>query len=85
MPAGLGLRYAFLGALETSYLNANGIYQENNENIYELRHGKTSLMPYANNRGTDQSAHPRSLISAFIVRCLDSMTHILDISKISRL
>ena len=24
MPAGLGLRYAFLGALETSYLNANG-------------------------------------------------------------
>ena len=26
MPAGLGLRYAFLGALETSYLNANGIF-----------------------------------------------------------
>lgn len=25
MPAGLGLRYAFLGALETSYLNANGM------------------------------------------------------------
>lgn len=24
MPHGLGLRYAFLGALETSYLNANG-------------------------------------------------------------
>lgn len=25
MPYGLGVRYAFLGALETSYLNANGI------------------------------------------------------------
>ena len=30
-------------------------------------------MPYANNKGADQSAHPRSLISAFIVRCLDSI------------
>ena len=26
MPHGLGLRYAFLGALETSYLNANGTF-----------------------------------------------------------
>ena len=25
-PCGLGLRYAYLGALETSYLNANGKY-----------------------------------------------------------
>ena len=31
------------------------------------------FMPYANNKGTDQPAHPRSLISAFIVRCLDSI------------
>ena len=29
-------------------------------------------MPYANNKGADQPAHPRSLISAFVVRCLDS-------------
>ena len=29
-------------------------------------------MPYANNKGTDQPAHPHSLISAFVVRCLDS-------------
>ena len=31
------------------------------------------LMSYANNKGADQPAHPRSLISAFVVRCLDSI------------
>ena len=42
-------------------------------------------MPYANNKGADQPAHPRSLISAFAVRCLDSMAPTVAISKISRL
>ena len=32
---------------------------------------KMCLMSYANNKGADQPAHPRSLISAFVVRCLD--------------
>ena len=27
---------------------------------------------YVNNKDTDQPVHPRSLISAFVVRCLDS-------------
>ena len=31
------------------------------------------VMSYANNESADQPAHPRSLISAFIVRCLDSV------------
>ena len=30
------------------------------------------LMPYANNKDTNQPANLRSLISAFVVRCLDS-------------
>ena len=38
-------------------------------------------MPYANNKGADQPAHPSSLISAFVVRCLDSI--ILAIAEIS--
>ena len=42
------------------------------------------LMPYANNKGADQAAHPRSLISTFVVRCLDSMICILALSKVSR-
>ena len=28
------------------------------------------LMSYATNKSADQPAHPRSLISAFVVRCL---------------
>ena len=30
-------------------------------------------MPYGNNKDADQPAHPRSLISAFVVRCLDTI------------
>ena len=45
---------------------------------------KMCLMTYANNKGADQPAHPPSLISTFVVRCLDSMTCILVISKVSR-
>ena len=43
-------------------------------------------MLYANNKGADQHAHPRSLIRAFVVRCLDSIIsiHVLALSKISR-
>ena len=36
------------------------------------------FIPYANNKGADQPARPRSLISAFVVRCLDSIVSILD-------
>ena len=46
-------------------------------------HAKTCLMPYANNKGADQPAHPYSLISTFVVRCLGSMICILAISKVS--
>ena len=43
------------------------------------------LIPNANNKGADQPAHPRSLISTFVVHCLDSMICILALSKVSRL
>ena len=43
------------------------------------------LMPYANNKGADAPAHPRSLISAIVVRCLDSLKPILGKSKLSGL
>ena len=43
------------------------------------------LMSYANNKGADQPAHPRSLIIAFVVRCLDSMIALDSIAEISRL
>ena len=43
------------------------------------------LVPYANNKDADQPAHPRSLISVFVVRCLDSIIPLVSISKISSL
>ena len=51
--------------------------------IKEPGHEKMCLMPYANNKGADQPAHPCSLISAFIVHCLDSIIHVslVSISK----
>ena len=47
-------------------------------------HGKMCLVLYANNKGAGQPAHPCSLISTFVVRCLDSMICILAQSKVSR-
>ena len=42
------------------------------------------FMSYANNKGADQPAHPRSLISAIVVSCLDSIIPLLAKAKISR-
>ena len=38
-------------------------------------------MPYANNKGTDQPAHLRSQLSAFVVCCLDFKTPVLAKSE----
>ena len=53
----------------------------NSLTIFEPRHEKT----YANNKGADQPAHPCSLISTFVLHCLDSIIPTLAKSKISRL
>ena len=42
-------------------------------------------MPYANYKGADQPACPRSLISTFVVRCLDSIIPLVCMSQISSL
>ena len=34
-------------------------------------------------KDADQAAHPRSLISIFVIRCLDSLTPLVSISEIS--
>ena len=43
------------------------------------------FLPYANNKGADQPAHPCSLISIFIVCCLYSIISLVSISEISSL
>ena len=54
-------------------------------NLHEPGHEKMCLMSCANNKGADQPAHPRSLISAFVVRCLDNIISLDSIAEISRL
>ena len=49
----------------------------------EPGHEKMCHTSYANNKGADQPAHPRSLISAFVVRCLDSVMSLVSVTKIS--
>ena len=53
--------------------------------LNEPGHEKTCLMSYANNKGADQHAHPRSLISAFVARCLHSVMSLVSVTKISSL
>ena len=53
--------------------------------FYEPCLEKICFTPYANNKRADQPEHPRSLISAFVVRWLDSIMSILAKSIISRL
>ena len=42
-------------------------------------------MPYANNKSTDQPAHSHSLISTFVVHCIDSGISTVAISILPRL
>ena len=42
-------------------------------------------MSYANNKGADQPVHLRSLISTFVVCCLDSIIPLVSVFEISRL
>ena len=51
---------------------------------YGPGHAKTCLMSYANNKGAVQPAHPCSLISTFVIHCLDSMICMLALLKVSR-
>ena len=48
------------------------IYVTRNTIPYEPRRQKTCLRGFANNKGSDQPAHPRSLISAFVIRYSES-------------
>ena len=43
------------------------------------------LLPYENNKGADQPVHPRSLISAFVVRCLENIMPLVSITEIPSL
>ena len=50
----------------------------------EPRREKTCFMPYADNKGTDQPAHPRSQGSTFVVRSLDNIIPVVAMYEVSR-
>ena len=58
------------------------LYESDQGKTDEPGHEKMCLMSYANNKGADQPAHPRSLISAIVVRCLDSIIPLDSMTKI---
>ena len=63
-----------------------GKWSLNKTSLFKMRQVmKKLLLPYANNKGADQPAHPRSLISTFVVRCPDSKIPLLAVAEISRL
>ena len=72
------LAWAFAGSLCDKYhiLMSWLIWATSWENL---------LMPYANNKDADQPAHPRRLISTFVIRCLDSIIPLFSVSEISSL
>ena len=78
------LKFVMTECWKTQILLTRPILQ-NIEPFNEPRHEKICFMPYANNTGIDQPAHLRSLISAFVVRCLDSIIPLVSISEISSL
>ena len=51
--------------------------------LYGPQREKTCLRGFANIKGADQPAHPRSLISAFVIRLLESFISRPATSEIS--
>ena len=50
--------------------------------MYQPRSAKICLQGFANNKGAEQTAHPRSLISAFVINILESIISELATSEI---
>ena len=71
--------YAVHAVRQSNAAEANASYH-----INEPVHVKTYVMSYANKKCAGQPAHSRSLVSAFVVRCLVSIISLDSIVEISR-
>ena len=63
--------------------NLKFISRPNKTFVNSSKMGLDAKKTVANNTGADQPAHPRSLISAFVIRVLESTTSKLATSEIS--
>ena len=69
----------------TPFLHDNNRWRLSHCESISAASWENMLMPYANNKDTEQSAHLRSLISPFVIRSLDSTIPKKLILKFSRL
>ena len=70
----------FIGTGFYKFILIKNIWIFNGATSWENR-----FMTYANKKGTDQTAHSRSLICTFVVHCLDRIIPLVSISKFSSL
>ena len=54
-------------------MSSQNYLEFSNQNIFGPQCEKTCLRGFANNKGADQPAHPRSPISTFLIRFLESI------------
>ena len=64
------------------YIQVQLLFKSFSMTLYGPQREKTCLRGLANNTGADQPAHPRSLISAFVIRFLKSVISKLATSEI---
>ena len=69
-PLGLSTTTRWFLTLIVNRLQASQSKSLHIPSYYGPRHEKTCLWGFAKNTGADQPAHPRSLISAFVIRFL---------------
>ena len=75
----LGLIVSFMGDTKnywSSYISENMLNPSGLKISFIIigpQHEKTCLRRFVNNKGADQTAHSRSLISAFVIRFLESL------------
>ena len=53
------------------------------DTVHGPRREKICLRGFANNKGADQAAHPRSLISTFVIRLLECIISRLATREVS--
>ena len=82
MQAGLSHCWSHIPHCWKSHVVAQLLFSSSTD-TYGPRREKTCLRGFANNKGADQPAHPRSLISAFVFRLLESIIFRLATSKLS--
>ena len=74
------MKFLFSNNKATRYIS---ICYANDVLIKRVLSRKILSSEYANNKGADQSAHPRRLISTFVIHSLESIISKLDTDEIS--